>query len=139
MRKCRVAASDTTTADPSTVYALLRDGSTWPAWSTIESFRLEREGDGEVRVFVNGRITGRDEITGFTPDRSFSYAHTSSLPVRDYTGRIELIPAEGGGTAIHWQVSFLPKVPGTGWLLRRALTPFITGLVHGLAGHAAGR
>jgi hypothetical protein len=49
------------------VYRLLRDGSTWPDWSMIEAFELESacddlpEGVGAVRVFVNGRIRGRDQ------------------------------------------------------------------------------
>jgi hypothetical protein len=90
-----------------------------------------------VRIFRSGRIIGHDEITGYTQDQSFRYAHRSSLPVRDYHGEIDLKPADGGGTVIHWQVSFRPKYPGTGWLLRRGLTKFIGELTRGLARHAA--
>ena len=31
-----------TAADPAAVYALLIDGSTWPTWSPLDSFELER-------------------------------------------------------------------------------------------------
>jgi hypothetical protein len=145
MRRYQLDVTERTSADPAAVYALLRDGSTWPRWSTIDSFELEREGDGEpegvgaVRIFRSGRITGRDEILGFTPDRSFRYAHLNGLPVRDYQGEVDLRPADGGGTTIHWRVSFSPKVPGTGWVLHKGLTRFLTRTVRGLASHAAQR
>jgi hypothetical protein len=31
---------------------------------------------------------------------------------------------------------FDPKIPGTGWLMRRALDGFVAKLAHGLAEHA---
>ena len=33
-----------TPASPAEVYRLLRDGATWPVWSPLDSFELEREG-----------------------------------------------------------------------------------------------
>lgn len=144
MRRYQLDASEQTAADPATVYALLRDGSTWPDWSTIDSFELEREGEGEpegvgaIRIFRNGRITGRDEILAFEPDRSFRYAHLRGLPVRDYRGEVTLRPA-GGGTSIHWRVSFSAKLPGTGPVLHRMLRRFLGQTVRGLAEHAAKR
>jgi hypothetical protein len=93
---------------------------------------------GAVRIFRRGRITGHDEILGLTRDRVFSYGHRSELPVRDYRGDVELRPA-GGGTVIHWRVSFSPTLAGTGWLLRRGLTRFISQAASGLARHAADR
>jgi hypothetical protein len=142
MARQRIEHRATTTAAPVTVYALLRDGSTWPTWSSIASFALERpgaderEGVGAVRVFRGGRVTGRDTIAELVPDRRFAYTHTSNLPVRDYRGEIELEPTSTG-TAIRWVSTFEPKIPGTGWLMRRALYGFVAGLVNGLAEHAA--
>lgn len=55
-----------TSAEATTVYALLRDGSTWLMWSPIDSFQLERAGDqepeglGAIRIFRKGRVAGRD-------------------------------------------------------------------------------
>jgi hypothetical protein len=141
MARQRIEHHATTTADPATVYALLRDGAGWPTWSPIESFELERpgaeepEGIGAVRVFRSGRVTGRDEIVELVPDRRFAYAHTSSLPVRDYRGQVDLEPIPEG-TAIRWVSEFDPKIPGTGWLMRRALDGFVAKLTHGLAEHA---
>jgi hypothetical protein len=142
MARQRIEHRATTTAAPATVYALLRDGSTWPTWSSIESFELERpgadepEGVGAVRVFRGGRVTGRDTIAELVPDRRFAYTHVSNLPVRDYRGEIELEPTSTG-TAIRWVSSFEPKIPGTGRLMRRALDGFVVGLTTGLAEHAA--
>ena len=131
----------TTTADPATVYALLRDGASWPDWSPIDSVELERPGDtepegvGAVRVLRSGRVTGRDTIVELVPDRRLSYTHASSLPVRDYRGDIDLTPV-AGGTEICWATSFEPKYPGTGGLLRRALDGFIGECTNGLAARA---
>jgi Polyketide cyclase / dehydrase and lipid transport len=142
MARQRIEHRATTTAAPATVYALLRDGSTWPTWSSIESFELERAGDeeregvGAVRVFHGGRVTGRDTIAELVPDRRFAYTHAPNLPVRDYRGEVELEPTSTG-TAIRWVSTFEPKIPGTGWLMRRALDGFVAGLTNGLAEHAA--
>lgn len=143
MRRYQIEATAQSTADPATVYALLRTGSTWPNWSSIDSFELEREGAGEpegvgaVRILRRGRVTGRDTIVAFTQDKSFSYAH-KGLPVRDYRGHIELTPTEGG-TAIRWQVSYSSLIPGTGALLRKGLTRFIGEMVTGLASYASAK
>lgn len=142
MGRQRIEHHATTTADPATVYALLRDGSTWPRWAPIDSFELERpgadepEGVGAVRLLRGGRVVGHDEIVELVPDRRFAYTHTSNLPVRAYRGEVDLEPA-GEGTAIRWVSEFDPKVPGTGPLLRRGLDRFVAKLVHGLAEHAA--
>jgi hypothetical protein len=69
------------------------------------------------------------------PDRRFSYAHTSNLPVRNYRGDVDLEPT-ADGTAIRWVTAFDAKVPGTGWLMRRALDGFIAKLTDGLARQA---
>jgi uncharacterized protein YndB with AHSA1/START domain len=142
MARQRIEHRATTTADPATVYALLRDGSTWPRWAPIDRFALERpgadepEGVGAVRVLRSGRVTGRDTIVELVPDRRFSYTHASSLPVRNYRGDVELQPV-GGGTEIRWVSQFDPKWPGTGRLMRRALDGFVAKLANGLAERAS--
>src|SRR5689334_17320727 len=81
MGRQRIEHHATTTADPATVYALLREGATWPTWSPIESFELERpgadepEGIGAVRRFRSGRVIGHDEIAELVPDQRFAYKH----------------------------------------------------------------
>ena len=129
-------------AAPHAVFALLVDGNTWPRWSPIEAFELERIGDpppegvGAIRVFRRGRTTGRDEIVEVVPDRRLGYRSLSGLPVRDYRAHVDLEP-DGDGTTIRWQASFAPKVPGTGWLLERGLRRFLCECAAGVAAHAA--
>lgn len=90
-----------THAKADVVYALSRDGASWPTWTSIDSFELERAG----------------------------------LPVRDYRADVDLEP-NAEGTRIRWHVSFSPKVPGTGWLLRWGITRFVTQCARGLAAYA---
>lgn len=129
-------------AAPSAVFGLLVDGSTWPRWSPIESFELEREGDpppegpGAIRRFRRGRTTGRDEIVEVVQNRRFAYTSLSGLPIRDYRATIDLEPASDG-TTIRWRASFFPKIPGTGWVWQRGLTRFLRDCAQGLAEHAA--
>ena len=142
MARQRIEHRATTTADPATVYALLRDGATWTEWAPIDSFELESEGAGEregvgaVRLLRSGRITGRDTIVELVDDRRFAYTNESSLPVKNYRGTVTLDPRPDGGTAIAWVSEFDPQFPGTGALVRRALDGFVAKLVNGLAARA---
>ena len=142
MARQRIEHRATTTADPATVYALLRDGATWPEWAPIDSFELEREGAdapegvGAVRVLRSGRVTGRDTISELVENRRFAYTNASSLPVKDYRGTVDLDPLPDGRTAITWVSEFDPKLPGTGALVRRGLDGFVAKLVNGLAARA---
>ena len=81
-------------------------------------------------------MIGHDEIVELIPGRRFAYAHTSNLPVRNYRGEISLEPT-AEGTAIRWETTFDPKVPGTGRLMRGGIERFIAQCVNGLAEHAA--
>ena len=131
------------TAAPSAVYRLLRDGSTWPDWSPIESFELEREGDGEregvgaIRIFRRGRVTGRDEVAGLVPDRRFSYRHLSGLPVRDYRAGVDLSPTRTAARRSAGGCRSGRALPGTGWVYRLGIGRMLRQSAQGLATHAA--
>jgi hypothetical protein len=131
-----------TKAAPGAVHALLRDGAGWPVWSPLGSFALESqapdggEGVGAVRVFRTGRHVSREQIVASEPDRHFAYVLLSGLPLRGYRADVELTPDQAGGTEIRWRSVFRAKVPGTGWIYRRALDRFIGDVVRGLARHA---
>ncbi len=133
-----------TAATPSAVYALLRDGASWPGWSPLDSFALERPGPGggeslgAIRVFTTGRTTSREEIVVLEPDRTFGYALLSGLPLREYRALVDL-EARDGGTEIHWHSTFRAKFPGTGGLYRRFLGAFIQRCVDGLAAYGTER
>jgi hypothetical protein len=142
VKRREISVHAVTAAGADVVYELLADHTTWPAWSSIESVELERPGDpppegvGAIRVNRRGRVTGRDQILELVPGRRLKYASLSGLPTRDYIGEVELSPAPGGGTAIHWHSSFLPKTPGTGWILERGIRKFLDECVSGLAEYA---
>lgn len=129
-------------APPAAVYALLRDGSTWPQWGRWDSFALEREAAdepesvGAIRVWRVGRKTIREEIVELIPDRRFGYALLSGLALRGYRADVELTPTAEGCT-IRWRSTFRPKVPGTGWLYRRALHDIISEAAAAVARAAA--
>lgn len=133
-----------TSASPGEVYRLLREGATWPAWSPLESFRLEAEGPdggeslGAIRVFTTGRATSREEIVALEPDRRFGYALLSGLPLRGYRASVDL-EARDGGTDIHWHSTFRARFPGTGGIFRRFLGAFVARCVEGLAAYATER
>ncbi len=142
MRRRHIDVTALTPASAATVYDLLVDGPTWPRWSPIESFELERpglsapEGVGAIRVFKLGRTTGRDQILERVPHSRFTYSSLSGLPVRDYVGEVELSETVGGGTSIHWQSTFFPRVRGTGWIVERSIRRFLQKCADGLADYA---
>lgn len=133
-------------ADPAAVYALVRSGPSWPVWSPIGSFELERPGEqgeeglGAIRVFrtkqVLGEVVSRERVVELVPERRLGYTLLSGLPIRDYRATIDLAPADGG-TEIHWYSSFRARFPGTGWLYRIVLGAFIRRCALGLAEHAS--
>ena len=129
-------------ARPGAVYDLLCAGATWPEWSPIGAFRLEREGSdggeslGAIRVFTTGTVASREELVGFRPGRAFSYSALSGLPIRSHRADVELSERDGG-TAISWREDFRAKLPGTGWALEWFLRRFVQRCADGLARHAA--
>jgi hypothetical protein len=141
MKQYEIDATARTSAGADVVYALLRDGSTWPQWTTIDAFELERpaadepEGVGAVRKFRSGRYTIHEQVLELVPERRFSYEMVSGMPLRDYRADIELEPREDG-TIIRWRSSFTPKIPGTGRLTQRRLSAITEGFAQGLAAHA---
>ena len=129
----------TTDADPTAVYALLADGSTWPEWSPLGSFTLVEPGDGTpeglgaVRLFTTGRHRSRERVVERTPGKAFGYVLESGLALRDYRAVVTLTPRASGGTSINWRSTFRAKMPGSGWIYRRQLGKFIGETVAGLA------
>ncbi len=127
-----------TAAPADAVYALLRDGASWPRWSPLGSFELVRAGEGEpeglgaIRLFTTGGVRSYEKIVALEPGRRFGYALERGLPLRDYVAYVDLSPRDGG-TDIHWHATFEPKIPGTGWFYRWFLGSFIKRVATGLA------
>jgi uncharacterized protein YndB with AHSA1/START domain len=136
-----ISARGRSAASPAAVYAALRDGTTWPEWTTIDSFELERPGQGEpeglgaIRLWCTKGRKLREEIVELVPERRFSYTVLSGLAIKGYRADVDLTPT-GGGCDIHWHSSFRAKVPGFGGVYRRALQKATEGFVEGLAAYA---
>ena len=141
MSKQDIDVRGTSTASPEAVWRLLGDSSTWPSWTPVDEHRQERparpDGTGEIRTFITGRYTVREEIVEVRPLRRLSYALLGGLPLRDYRADIDLSERPDGGTDVRWHTTFKPKVPGTGGLYRRALQRATEQFVAGLVEHAA--
>jgi hypothetical protein len=138
----RISVHARTAAPADAVYALLRDGASWPTWSPLGSFELvgegqdEPEGLGAIRLFKTGGVRSYEKIVALEPGRRFGYALEHGLPLRDYVAYVDLSP-RGGGTDIHWHSTFTPKIPGTGWFYRWFLGSFIKRVAGGLAAATA--
>jgi hypothetical protein len=122
-RSRTVSVSAWTSADAAAVYALLMDGASWPRWSALGSFELERaderggEGPGAIRIFRTGFIRSRELIVAAEPDRHFAYTlmdGSRGLGVTDYRADVTLTP-ERGGTTIVWSGSFRARRAFLGW------------------------
>ena len=121
MGQIEVSTEAETSASPGRVFALLKDGSTWPQWSMFESYGLERPGQidplgiGSVRVFATRVSKTREEVIELIPDRRLSYTLLSGLPFVGYRADVDLQERPGGGTLIRWRSRFGVKRSGTGW------------------------
>ena len=125
-----------TTADPKVLYALLRDGSTWPEWSSLDSFEMISGDDaelGSVRLFRTGKSRSYEELVALVPDRQLSYrlVPPHNLPFRTYRADVEI-----HGGVVRWHSTFEPKRRGTGWLIKLVFTPFLKKTARGLAARA---
>jgi Polyketide cyclase / dehydrase and lipid transport len=109
-------------ASPQQVWTVLADTASWADWAPFDEVAVEEGHEvGEIRRLRSGRITTRERIVGFEPPRRYVYEIVSGLPIRDYVAEVLVSPLAGNGTEVRWQARFRPKIPGTGWVLKRLL------------------
>jgi hypothetical protein len=139
----RFSAEAVSRAAPSTVFALLEDGSRWSEWAGpfVPRSRWEVPGSpvggvGAVRRLGIGPLASLERIVEHIPDRRLAYVVDSWAPYRDYRAQVDLVPTTAGGTSIVWQADFSPKVPGTGLVLRVGLQSIVAGFARRLAAAA---
>ncbi|HZM79642.1 MAG TPA: SRPBCC family protein [Candidatus Limnocylindrales bacterium] len=107
---------------PQQVWTVLADTASWADWAPFDEVTVEKGHEiGEIRRLRSGRITTRERIVGFEPPRRYVYEIISGLPIRDYVAEVLFSPLAGDGTEVRWQARFRPKIPGTGWVLKRLL------------------
>ncbi len=101
----------------------------------------EREGTpapggvGAIRRLGLEHVGSSEEIVAYDPPQHLAYTVLKGLPVRDYRADVH-ITADGAGSRIVWSGRFVPKVPGTGFLVRRFLLVTIGSFVKRLARYA---
>jgi uncharacterized protein YndB with AHSA1/START domain len=126
------------------IWAALADSRSWPTWSRNDSTALVREGVpapdgvGAIRIFRTGRITVREEIVAFEPERRVAYRLLAGLPVEDYEGEVTLTPSpdQSGVTVLVWGSTWRPRYPLTGWALRLGIQQVVNRWSADLARHA---
>ncbi|MDO8733280.1 MAG: SRPBCC family protein [Actinomycetota bacterium] len=139
-----VSASSASTASAEQVFALLAAGETWPQWSAIKSFALESpgadspEGVGAIRLWNSGLMAAREQVVELHSPTKFAYTLLSSklVAVRDYRADVDVTPTDSGCTVV-WSAVFRPKLPGTGWFWKLALSKLSASLAKGVAQYAA--
>jgi len=135
------AVSAQSTAEADTIWKLLADGATWPSWSPIGRFVLEREGTeggesvGAIRSFRTGMANSREELLELSPGKRLRYSALSGMPFTNHEASVDLEPTSTG-TTITWHEDFDAKT-GHAWYLKPFLTNFVTRCANGLATHAA--
>ena len=135
--------STVSAAPPEKVFEVLADGAGWSRWAGPMIVRSwwEREGTpqpggvGAIRALGMKHVGSREEIVAYDPPRHLAYTILSGLPVRDYRADVRLEP-DGAGTRIVWGGTFVPKVPGTGGMLRLFLLTTIGSFSRRLAKYA---
>jgi Polyketide cyclase / dehydrase and lipid transport len=138
-RAIKVSAHAQSKAPPPTVFALLKDGATWPDWTIFDAFELVRPGEGgpsgvgEIHVFSTALTRAREEIVELAPDRRLSYILLSGFPFLNYRADVDLSARQDGGTSIAWRAAFDPKYKGTGWFWRLFMTAVLRRIASDLA------
>jgi carbon monoxide dehydrogenase subunit G len=134
--------TETASATPETVYAVLSDVAGWATWAPgVKRAVLEHRGEpsptgpGAIRKLGRPGFYVREKILATDPPHLQSYTLLSGLPVKDYRGDVELHP-DGDATRIDWRGSFGVKVPGTGPILQRLLRSTIAKTASALAREA---
>jgi hypothetical protein len=144
-RTVKVEASAISRAPAAVVFALLKDGASWPDWTIFDAFELVRPGEGgpsgvgEIHVFSTALSHAREEIVELVPDRRLSYILLSGFPFNDYRADVDLSARPDGGTMISWRAAFDPKYPGTGWFWRLFMTLVLGKIASDLAAAAEKR
>ena len=126
------------------IWALLVDAATWPVWSCVDSLEREQsigldpdgqDSVGAVRAFRSGRMVTGERLTMLEHERRLSYEDAFNSMMRNYHADIEIEPAPGGGTSVHWHGVYSTRW-GMGWLMRPYLQRFMQKMADGLVSHA---
>jgi len=138
MKTHRIVNEAVSAAPPDAVWRLLADPLTWPGFSPVGKAVIERPGTAEptglgmIRRLQTGPLRMREEVVASEAPRHHAYILLSGMNLRDYRGDVTLTP-HGGGTRIHWEVSFTGAFPGAVAFWKPGLSRALKGFAKGLA------
>ncbi len=127
-------------APPQAVWDVFTAHEDWSNWAGIAEVVLRQEGYpppnglGAIRIVRQSGLAVEEEITAFEPPKRMAYRLTAGAPLRDHHGEVSFEPHESG-TRLTWRVEFRPWIPGTGFLVRRALERTLRGVLTRLAAY----
>ena len=76
---------------------------------------------------ASGRCWVREETIVYEQDLRHVYALVGGAAswARDYQGEVTFRQDPSGGTEVRWRASFVPTIPGTGWLVSAAMRAMV--------------
>lgn len=110
----------TTSASPSSLFALEADGSRWSEWAKplVLQSRWAREpgadGVGAIRALGLWPVFVREETLEYEQDRRHVYTFAGPVLLKDYRAEVFFTPNATGGTDLRWTGRFTESLPGTG-------------------------
>ena len=118
------------------VWKRLVDHEAMPDWFPAREVVRRRpgtddpNGSGAIRVMRLFGLALEEQITAFEPERRLAYRVTEGAPFTEHRAAVELEP-DGDATRVRWSVCLRPRIPGTGWILKRMISRTLR---NGLAG-----
>lgn len=135
-----IEASAHAEASRETVWALVRDISTWKDWGTWSSTTVHEpaagddpQGVGVIRRLRQAPVTNLERVTELVPGERLSYELVEGLPFENYHASIRLADAPSGGTDITWRAEFDVTARVRGTVSRKLLERFYPQIVEKLA------
>ncbi len=133
----RVELTEVIAAPIETVWAAITDHEGMSEWSPLKRVVLDPKGApdsnglGAFRHMHGAGPTIVEEVTEWSPPTRYVYKLRAGAPIRDHKGVVEL-RSEGDATRVLWTIQFVPKIPGTGFVIVRVLCKVIGGMLKNL-------
>jgi uncharacterized protein YndB with AHSA1/START domain len=122
------------------IWEILTDHEGMPRWFPAREVIRRSPGSpdpngvGAVRVVRASGLAIEERVTAFEPGKRLEYVVTGGVPLRNHRGQVVLdtSDSEGDRCSVRWSVELRPRIPGTGWILRRATDRLIRDGLEGL-------
>ncbi|MBI5506963.1 MAG: SRPBCC family protein [Deltaproteobacteria bacterium] len=119
------------------VWAAVCDHEGMAKWSGFSPVTRIVDGAPEADGYGSARLmqgpTGKlvEQVIASDPPCSLRYRVIQGSPLRCHQGEVRLTPI-GADTRLDWTIRFRPRIPGSGWVLRRVLQRMLAGMLPAL-------